>query len=177
MELLPTGGRIVDVGTGSGAIALSIAHERPDAEVFATEISAEAIAWADKNRAGLGLSIELKRGDLFEGLPAGTEATFDVVVSNPPYVSPTERDSLPRDVVEHEPEVALFADGDGTVVIERLAREATRWLRPGGWIVMEIGSSQSESVTKILEATGYSEVFVRPDPAGLPRVAEGRSPE
>jgi release factor glutamine methyltransferase len=173
MDLLPTGGRIVDVGTGSGAIALAVAHERPDAEVWATEISDEALVWAERNRDSLGKSVRIVKGDLFEGIDPGLRGAFDVVVSNPPYVAPEERDSLPRDVVDHEPAIALFADGDGTSTIERLAREAIEWEKAGGWLVLEIGETQADAVTSMLEGMGYLDVAVRPDLSGMPRIAIG----
>jgi release factor glutamine methyltransferase len=174
MNLLPEGGRIVDVGTGSGAIGLAVADERPDADVWATDISDEALVWAERNRQALGKSVQIVKADLFDGLEPALRGTFDVIVSNPPYIGPEERESLPVDVVDHEPEVALFADGGGTSIIQRLANEGAGWLKLGGSMVLEIGATQGEEVASILEEAGYQDVRVHPDLSGLPRVAVGR---
>ncbi len=174
MELLPREGTLVDVGTGSGAIALAVADERPDARVLATESSIDALCWAERNRAALSARMELVAGDLFGGLPAALRGTVDVVVSNPPYIAEWEREALPRDVVEHEPHVALFAGDDGLAVIRRLARASREWLRPGGWLVVEIDPRQASAVRGDLESLGYEDVATGIDLAGRLRVAEGR---
>lgn len=176
MELLPTGGSAVDVGTGSGAIALALKQERPDARVWATESSALALAWAERNRGTTGLDVELIRCDLLSGLPEELLGGIDVVVSNPPYVAPEERALLPRDVREHEPEEALIAPGNPLSVIERLAEKARPWLRDGGWLVSEIGETLGPRVAALLADLGYEEVSVRPDLAGRDRIASARQP-
>jgi release factor glutamine methyltransferase len=176
MDKLPRGGTLVDCGTGSGAIALSIAQERPDARILATELSPSALRWAEKNRAALGLELELIACDLLEGLSAELAPQVDVVVSNPPYVPLSERHLLPRDVLEHEPHEALFAGADGLEVIVRLAPEAIRRLRPGGWLVTEIGDGQAAAVRRLLEETGYMDVSIRPDLTGRDRIASAHSP-
>lgn len=172
IDLLPQGGVLVDVGTGSGAIALAIKHEREDARVLATEVSDEALVWARLNRDELGLDVELLHCDLLEGLPQDLSGAVDVVVSNPPYVADDERRALPKDVVEHEPEVALFAPGRGLGVIERLARAAREWMQPGGHLVLEIAPMQARAVTALLG--GYEDVSVYPDLTGRERVVVGR---
>lgn len=172
MELAPHGGKLVELGTGSGAIALACAHERPDLEIWATEVSPEAHDWAVRNRDRLRLKAEIVRGDLFEGLPAPIQGAVDVIVSNPPYVP--EGFNLPRTVADHEPHVALFASDDGLQVIVTLVNEARRWLRPGGWLVLEIGEVQRSAVRRILEGAGYSDVEVRLDMSDRPRIAEAR---
>jgi release factor glutamine methyltransferase len=174
MELLPHGGVAVDVGTGSGAIALSIAQERPDAEVYATEVSSDALAFARVNRERAALDVELIAGDLLSGLPEALAGRVDVVVSNPPYVPPEEARLLPRDVVAHEPTEALFAAGGGLTVIRRVALEARRWLAPKGWIVLEIGDRQGAAVGELLRAAGYREVAVNRDLTDRERIAEAR---
>lgn len=176
MELLPEAGVLVDLCTGSGAIALSVADERPDARVVASELSADALRWATSNRDSLGLRVELHHGDLFEPLPATLAGRVDVVVANPPYVDPAERVSLPRDVVDHEPEGALFAPGAGTAVIARIVSEARRWLRRDGWLVLEIGETQSREVRSTLEGAGYADATVGQDLTGRDRIAQGRWP-
>jgi len=174
MERLPPGGSAADVGTGSGAIALSIADERPDARVLATDSSNAALEWARRNAYDLGLSVELFRCDLLDGLPAELQRHLDVCVSNPPYVSFSERHILPADVLEHEPPEALFAGEDGLQMIEKVAGEALRWLRRGGWLVLEIGERQGLGVRRLLEEKGYDEVSILPDLAGRHRIAEGK---
>jgi release factor glutamine methyltransferase len=174
MELLPRGGVAVDVGTGSGAIALAMKQERPDARVWATESSAAALAWAERNRSATGLEVELIRCDLLSGLPEELRHVIDVVVSNPPYVAPEERALLPRDVRDHEPEEALIAPEDALSVIERLAEDARSWLRAHGWLVSEIGETLGPRVTALLADLGYEEVSVRPDLAGRDRIASAR---
>jgi release factor glutamine methyltransferase len=174
LERLPPGGLVVDCGTGSGAIALAIAFEQPDVSVWATERSASALSWAEKNRAAHGLDIQLVASDLLSGLPGALEHSVDVVVSNPPYVATSERESLPRDVVEHEPHDALFAGPHGLDVIRRLIDEAPRWLKTGGWLVLEIGERQADDVRAALEERNYVDVEVHPDLAGRPRIVEAR---
>ncbi|HEX2049300.1 MAG TPA: peptide chain release factor N(5)-glutamine methyltransferase [Actinomycetota bacterium] len=175
MERLPRGGVLVDVGTGSGAIALSVAHERPDARVLATETSPAAASWAARNRSALGLDVELLAGDLLEPLPASLRGAVDVVVSNPPYVPSTARDALPRDVVDYEPHDALFAGEDGTELHDRVAAAARPWLRRGGWLVLEIGYDQRAAALRILSERSYADARVLPDLAGRARVVEGRA--
>jgi release factor glutamine methyltransferase len=174
MEHLPEGGIAVELGTGSGAIALSMASERPDARVLATESSKTALAYARANRKRLSAEVELLACDLFSGLPPGLRGEVDVVVSNPPYVPVAERGLLPRDVVCHEPHEALFAPEEGLGVICRIAGEARRWLRPGGWLVLEIGDRQGARVRSLLSAAGYGDVDVARDLGGRERIAEGR---
>ena len=174
MERLPSGGTLVDVGTGSGAIALAVAYERSDARVVATDSSAAALAWAEKNRDGLGLSVELIRCDLLDGVPAELRGEVDVVVSNPPYVPEGDDSLLPRDVVRHEPHEALFAGGNGLEAIARVGDLARAWLRRRGWLVLEMGYDQADAVTKTLRRLEYELVSVTRDLAGRDRIAEAR---
>ncbi|HYP23513.1 MAG TPA: peptide chain release factor N(5)-glutamine methyltransferase [Actinomycetota bacterium] len=176
MARLPREGILVDLCTGSGAIALSVADERPDARVFATELSPTASQWATSNRDSLGLRVEVVQGDLFAALPADLAGRVDVVVSNPPYVDHGERSLLPRDVVDHEPPEALFAPEEGTSVIARVAGEAPAWLRPDGWLLLEIGETQGDQVRALLAARGYEDVAIEPDLNGRDRIAEARWP-
>ncbi|MDQ3981395.1 MAG: peptide chain release factor N(5)-glutamine methyltransferase [Actinomycetota bacterium] len=176
MARLRPGGTLVDLCTGSGAIALAVADERPDARVIATEVSPAAARWAADNQRASGLEIELHEGDLFDPLPSELRGAVDVVVSNPPYVDERERPSLPRDVVGHEPEIALFAPSVGTSVIERIGSEAPEWLRSGGRLVVEIGETQGDAVRELLVARGFADVDIAPDLTGRDRIAEGRWP-
>ncbi len=171
---LPDGGTVLDVGTGSGAIALAIKHERGDARVIASDVDDKAIEWCELNARSLGLEIDVHRSDLFDGLPRSLQGAFDVIVSNPPYVASDAANSLPVDVVEHEPHVALFAGEDGLATIRVLVSEAPGWLRHGGWLVMEIGETQGASVRQLLTDGGFADVAVHPDITGRDRIAEGR---
>lgn len=173
IDLLPEKGIALDVGTGAGPIALAIADERPSARVIGTDISIEALQWARLNRDTLGLDVELIECDLFEGLPSRLRGEVDVVVANPPYISENERNALPAEVVEHEPGVALFASRDGLEIFERIAVGARGWLCPGGWFLSEIGDRQGATVSRLLGFLGYSDVVIRPDLVGRPRIAEG----
>ena len=161
---------VLDVGTGSGAIALSIADEHPGARVCAVDSSAPALALARENRPAHGLEgrVELAESDLL----AGVTGPFDLVVSNPPYVSPDERSGLEPEVRDFEPSVAVV----GFEVADRIAAEAVRVLRPGGWVVLECGDGQAESLAAGLRALGYDRVMVTPDLAGVDRVVEGQAP-
>jgi release factor glutamine methyltransferase len=161
------GGTLVDVGTGSGAIALAMKKERPEARVLATEASADALAVARGNAARLGLEIEFLEGDLL----APVSEPVDVIASNPPYVRSAEIPSLQREV-QREPHAALDGGKDGLVVIGRLIAAARQKLRPGGWLVMEIGSDQGTSVRELLD--GFAEVRMVQDLAKLDRVAVAR---
>ncbi|HEX6263388.1 MAG TPA: peptide chain release factor N(5)-glutamine methyltransferase [Actinomycetota bacterium] len=163
---------VVDVGMGTGAVALAIKKERRDARVLATDASEEAVALAGENARELGLGIEVLRGDLLSPLPGDLRGEVDLIVSNPPYVTEEEYAQLP-DVVRADPREALVG---GTGLHARLAREAPAWLQPGGWLAMEIGAGQGDEVAGLLSER-YERVEVVPDLAGLDRVARGRLPE
>jgi release factor glutamine methyltransferase len=169
----PTAGpTVVDVGMGTGAVALAIKTARQDARVLATDASDEAVALAEENAEEMALEIEVLRGDLLSPLPGDLRGRVDLVVSNPPYVTEEEYADLP-DVVRADPIEALVG---GTEVHTRLAHEAPAWLRPGGWLAVEIGASQGAEVAGILSER-YERVEVVRDLAGLDRVARGRLPE
>lgn len=172
IEMAPHAGTVVDIGTGAAPIALALADERPDLTVIGTEISTEALEWARLNRDRLQANIELIECDLFEGLPTRLRGRVDVVVSNPPYVSENERGSLPREIADHEPAIALFSGRDGLEVFDRIARSAKGWLRDGGVLLSEIGDRQGETAIRLLEHLGYGSPNVRNDLAGRPRIAE-----
>ena len=176
MDRLPEDGVAIDVGTGSGAIALAIKDERPDARVLATEVYPDAMEWAKRNREEMEIDVELIACDLMSGVPSDLEGEVDVIVANPPYVAESDRLSLPADVVDHEPHEALFAGGNGTSVIERLSRDALAWLKPDGWLVLEIGETMGEAVGDLLTDEGYTSVHVHLDLSGRDRIVEGRKP-
>ncbi|CAN5765562.1 peptide chain release factor N(5)-glutamine methyltransferase [soil metagenome] len=178
LDRLPQGGTIVDVGTGSGAIALAIKQERPDARVWATDDSSDALDYARANREQLGLDLEILCGGLFEALPGSLRGDFDVVVSNPPYVSGSETHLVAPDVLGHEPDHAVFGGGgDGLSIVTTLVRQTTGWLRPEGWLVCEIGHGQSAAVVGLFESAGFVDAGVHEDLAGWDRIVEGRKPE
>jgi release factor glutamine methyltransferase len=160
---------VLDVGTGTGAIALAIADERVDAEVTAIDVSEDALALATENAALTGLRerVQLALHDLGEGLPGGP---YDLVVSNPPYVEPEELDSLQPEVRDWEPSGALVGHG----ATEQIAESARDVLRPGSALVLEVAEGSAQSVAGLLEQLGYQEVLATPDLAGRDRVVEGR---
>jgi len=162
---------VVDVGTGTGAIALAIKEERPNARVFATDTSAEAVELATANAGRLGLVVTVLHGDLIEPLPRELRGWIDLVVANPPYVTPDEYEDLPAEV-RADPASALVG---GTDVFEALADDAARWLRDGGVLAVEIGASQGADVSKAIGRT-FADVEVRPDLAGRDRVVLARRP-
>jgi release factor glutamine methyltransferase len=166
--------KIVDVGTGSGAIALALAKELPEADVLATDVSAEALEVARANAARLQLEsrIRFQQSDVLDLV--GRDGSFDFVVSNPPYVALSEADKVQDVVKKFEPKRAVFAGEHGLDVIRRLIPQAHEALRPGGYLVMEIGYSMSEAVMAIME--GFEEVHAVPDLAGIPRVVVGTKP-
>jgi release factor glutamine methyltransferase len=163
--------RIVDVGTGSGAIALALAKDLPSAEIHATDISAEALEVARANAARHELTSRIKfhRADLLNVLPHGE---FDFVVSNPPYVGESEEDSVQLEVRKFEPRNAVFAGPAGLEVIERLIPQAQTVLRPGGWLVFEISGTIADRVRRLLSR--WDEVAIRSDLQGIARVAIAR---
>jgi release factor glutamine methyltransferase len=185
--------KLVDVGTGSGCIALALAHELPDAEVFAVDLSAEALEIARANAARLQLdkrvrflrcnvlepvsdppSPDFPSEELSPGRGARVDRTvlsdFDFVVSNPPYVAFSEADKVQKSVQEFEPRMAVFAGLHGTDVIGPLIEQAHRALKPGGWLALEIGYSMRDEVVNLLSPTMWEDVRVVPDLQGIPRV-------
>ena len=159
--------RVLDVGTGGGAIALALADEHPGAQVTGIDISADALELARENAARSACTIALEQRDLASGLPAGP---WDLVVSNPPYVELSERGALPVEVRDWEPAEALFGSG----LHESIARAALPLLVPDGALVLEVGVAQGAAVAALLADLGYLEVRVTNDLAGRPRVVEGR---
>jgi release factor glutamine methyltransferase len=161
---------VVDVGTGTGAIALSLRAEGRFGRVVATDASPDALGLAGENAdlAGLSGSVELRAGD---GLRAVEGERFDFVVSNPPYIGERERGSLPAEVAAWEPAMALFSGDDGLTLIREIVADAPDHLRAGGLLALEIGAEQAPAVTALIRATGrFEEPVVKPDLAGRDRV-------
>lgn len=168
--------RVIDIGTGSGAIAIAIATERPDSQVWAVDSSREALMWAGKNVAGSGaVNVHLVEGDLFDPVPATLAGSVDLVVSNPPYLSDQDLLEADPDVRDHEPVAATVAGPSGLELYPRLAVQSLGWLRSGGWLVLETSEGQWGRLRSLL-ASCFREVAIEPDLAGRLRVAEGRKP-
>ena len=161
---------VVDVGTGTGAVALAIKSSRPEARVLATDVSEAAVTLAAQNSARHGLNVAVHKGDLLSPLPADLRGRLDLLVSNPPYVTREEYETLPEEV-RAEPYEALVG---GTQVHERLVELSPAWLVPGGWLVVEIGADQGALVRALFE-TRLDQVEVLPDLAGRDRVVRGRA--
>lgn len=169
--------RLVDVGTGSGAIALALADARPELRVAATDISPDALAVARENAEALGLQerVEFFEGDLLQNIPADF-IPCQMIVSNPPYIGEVERDAIMIDVKGFEPAGALFSGADGLDVIRRLVPASFEVLESGGHFLCEIGYQQGRAVEDLLKAAGFVETAIRQDYARLDRVVMGRKP-
>ena len=165
--------KILDIGTGSGAIAIALASEITGAKVVATDISSPALNLAQKNAAALGLKekIDFRQGDLFEPL----DDIFDIIVCNPPYIAADEYEKLPAGIKDYEPREALLAGKSGLEFYEKLIYQAAGFLKKNGWLLLEIGAKQEAGVRGIMEADGfYDSIEMRRDYAGLPRVMKAR---
>ncbi len=165
---------IADLGTGSGAVALALASERPDAEIHACDLSESALAVAQENAQHLALNnIRFHSGNWFQALPAETK--YDLIVSNPPYIEAGDphlsKGDLPR-----EPRSALVSGEDGLMDIRGIIEQAPSHLKPGGWLLFEHGYQQAEAVANLLQSKGFVETQNHKDLAGHPRVTEGRYP-
>ena len=168
--------RVADLGTGSGAIGLSIAAERTGTRVWCTDVSLDALAVARANCAGLGQPaqrVTLAEGSWFEALPTELESSFDVVVANPPYVD--RAGDLPVEVVGWEPAESLFADRDGRADLETLVDGAQTWLTPGGALVLEMSPDQVGDLAARAREVGFDEVEIHLDLTGRDRVMVARS--
>lgn len=165
--------RVADLGTGSGAVAIALAHERPDWSITGTDVSPEALAVARDNGARLaGGRVEWVLGDWYAALDGHR---FDALASNPPYIAGDDP-VLEADGLRHEPRNALTPGGDGTGAIATLINGAPRHLKPGGWLALEHGSAQGETLRSLLVARGFTHVTSHRDLAGHERVTEGKAP-
>ena len=167
--------RVLECCTGSGAIGLSLAMERDDATVVMTELSPRALAFAARNRSQLPPAVQARTGFVRCDLATALRGPFDALIANPPYVAESERPLLPRDVLDHEPELALFAPDEGLAALFRLVEDGVRLLRPGGLLALELGEGQGDTVrARILERPAYEDARVLLDLAGRTRMALAR---
>lgn len=163
---------IADLGTGSGAIALAIAHERPHARVIATDSEPTALAVAEHNARRLNISVEFRQGDWCAALD---DEELAVIISNPPYLTGTDP-HLQQGDLRFEPPSALIAGGGGLDAIKTIVKQALDYLRPGGWLFLEHGYDQGANVAHLLSKAGYTSVTIHRDNAALDRVACGQKP-
>ena len=163
---------LLDVGTGSGAIAVAMAHEKPEIQVTALDCSEEALQVARGNaeRNGVAERVSCLAGDLAE-LPPGP---FAMVVSNPPYIPTADCEQLMTEVRDHEPRLALDGGEDGLTAYRQLSSQSGEILLPGGWLLVEVGKGQAEDVVALFAAAGLAEITSRDDYSGIPRVVAGR---
>jgi len=167
-----------DLGCGSGAIGLSMAAERTDTEVVCTDVSGEALAVASANLAGLGRPaqrVRLAEGSWYEALPPELRGRFDVIVSNPPYIADGS-DSLPAEIADHEPPVALYSGSTGLDATEVIVAGAPVWLAPGGGLVLELSDGTDAEVRDLAHSAGLVDIAVHQDLAGSERVLIARRP-
>ncbi len=174
LELAPREGcwEVLDVGTGSGCIAITLAKEFPRMKVAAVDISPEALEIAQANAARLEAQVEFRQSDLLSAIESGRQ--FDMIVSNPPYVGECEADKVQRQVKDFEPHVAVFGGQRGMDIIHRLVPQAWKHLKPGGYFLMEIGYSIADPVHEVMR--GWAGFKVIPDLQGIPRVVVARKP-
>lgn len=175
LKVLPPGGTLLDIGVGSGAIALAIAHERPDVQVEGLDLSPAALVLAAENAQLLGLAarVTLRQGDLFA---LDNSGQYDVIVSNPPYIAIGEQTTLMPEVRDFEPALALFAGDDGLDCYRALIPAARAALRNSGTLLVEVGAGQAAAVAELFAVAGYADIFTNRDLAGIERVVGGRKP-
>ncbi len=170
-------GVVLDYGTGSGAIAITLAAERPSCRVLAVDLSPDALDVARANAAthGLEARVGFLRSDGLERVPARFRGGLVAVVANPPYIADDERGGLMPDVRDYEPAAALFAGRDPLLHYRRLAADASAWLAPGGLLAVEVGAGMADAVSGLCEGAGWTDVTVRADLGGIDRVVCARS--
>jgi release factor glutamine methyltransferase len=168
--------RALDLCTGSGCVAITLARQRPTARVYGTDLSDDALAVARDNALRLGAhTVSFARGDLFAALPAGS-GPFDVIVANPPYIATAEVDTLERDIKEFEPRLALDGGADGLTLVRRIIDQSPSWLVSGGFLALEVGSGEAADVVRAFEARGFVNVTATRDYGRVERVVDGMWP-
>jgi len=167
LQVLAANAHVVDLGTGSGAIALAIQHQRPDAQVHASDISADALAMAQTNARRLGLNVTFSQGTWLQGL----EGPWDAIVSNPPYIAAADPHLA---ALIHEPLQSLASGADGLDDLRTIVKQAASRLKSGGWLLLEHGYDQADAVCELLLSGGFADVQSRQDLAGIARCSGGR---
>ncbi|MBR5590154.1 MAG: peptide chain release factor N(5)-glutamine methyltransferase [Anaerotignum sp.] len=168
---------ILDIGTGSGCIPISLGHYGKFEHIMAVDISQKALGYATKNAHDNQIKIDFYESDLFTNLPAEWKGNLDAIVSNPPYIPKKDIEELMTEVKDFEPMNALDGGEDGLDFYRAIVEQGRDWLKDGGWLFFEIGYDQGEDLRNLLHEFGYTEVEIRQDLAGLDRVALGRKGE
>jgi release factor glutamine methyltransferase len=170
LKALPGTRSVLDIGTGSGCIAIAIAKSLPEAAIVSVDISPEAIELATRNAALNTVTVDFRRGSLFE--PVNGQR-FDLIVSNPPYITASDIENLQPEVRDFEPRIALDGGTDGLDFYRQIIAAAPEHLEPGGCLLVETGAGQSREVTELFAKNGFSDIFTAKDPGGIERVVAG----
>ena len=168
---------ILDIGTGSGCIPISLGHYGKFENIMAVDISQKALGYATENAVKNNIKIDFYESDLFTNIPAEWKGNLDAIVSNPPYIPKKDIEELMTEVKDFEPMNALDGGEDGLDFYRAIVEQGREWLKDGGWLFFEIGYDQGEDLRNLLQESGYTEVEIRQDLAGLDRVAMGRKGE